>query len=130
MNKKTKTVTKQEADAYRYIGPALKPNTSIFCPRKYMAQVTAHYLHKLFGSESSVYYEKTYYGRWWNGTTYVIREERPKVTVESKQRLTYYNGLKTYPEDKKVTIYNFQDVFTLAPQRSLTTYLQKIKKGK
>lgn len=130
MNRKTKTVTKQEANAYRYVGPALKPNTAIFCPRKYMAQVTAHYLHKLFGSDSSVYYEKTHYSEYWTGTTYVIHKEYPKVTVERKQHLAYLNDLKTYPEDLKVTIYNFQDVFTLAPQRSLTTYLQKIKKGK
>lgn len=130
MNRKTKTVTKQEANAYRYVGPALKPNMAIYCPNKYMAQVAAHYLHKIFGSDSLVYYEKPYYSEYWTGTTYVIHKEYPKVTVESKQRLAYFNDLKTYPEDLKVTIYNFQDVFTLAPQRSLTTYLQKIKKGK
>ena len=95
MSKKTRTVTKKEADAYRYIVPALKPNMAIYCPNKYMAQVAAHYLHKLFGSESSVYYENTYYSQWLTGTTYIIRGRYPKVTVGSKQNIAYYNGLKT-----------------------------------
>lgn len=130
MSKKTRTVTKKEADAYRYIGPALKPNMAIYCPNKYMAQVAAHYLHKIFDSDSSVYYEQPHYSEYWTGTTYVIREECPKVTVERKQHLEHLKDLKTYPEDKKVTIYSFQEMFKLTPQRSLTTYLQKIKKGK
>lgn len=125
---KTIVLTKEECDAFHYIGPTFTLGVGIHCRKKYQAQVVCNFLNTLGYNRLprgfQINGERTFWHTHCSGTTYFLHE-KGFVLIQSVSEIKHSNKIRQIP----IIIYEFDDVFSNCIKH-ITTIAKLIQKKK